>query len=76
MISALITDGASSRRYRSFDIGFAVGVILWLLLFIIGKIPLAEPFGQIARVVVYVVGALILISLLLGFVGHPIFNLR
>jgi hypothetical protein len=28
--SALITDGASSRRYRSFDIGFAVGIVLWL----------------------------------------------
>jgi hypothetical protein len=28
--SALISRGAPIRRYKSFDIGFAVGIILWL----------------------------------------------
>jgi hypothetical protein len=33
--SALITEGSPIRRYRSFDIGFAVGIILWLTVIIV-----------------------------------------
>jgi hypothetical protein len=33
--SALITEGSPIRRYRSFDIGFAVGVVLWLTVIIL-----------------------------------------
>jgi hypothetical protein len=33
--SALITEGAPIRRHRSFDIGFAVGVVLWLTVIIL-----------------------------------------
>lgn len=33
--SALITEGSPIRRYRSFDIGFAIGVILWLAVIIV-----------------------------------------
>jgi hypothetical protein len=33
--SALITEGSPIRRYKSFDIGFAVGIILWLTVIIL-----------------------------------------
>lgn len=33
--SALITDGNPIRRYKSFDIGFAIGVVLWLIVIIV-----------------------------------------
>lgn len=33
--SALISRGVPIRRYRSFDIGFAVGVVLWLTVIIL-----------------------------------------
>ncbi len=52
------------------------GLILWLLLFVIGLIPLPEPFKQIATVIVYVIAVIWLISLLLPFAGHsfPVFR--
>lgn len=33
--SALINRGVPVRRYRSFDIGFAIGVIIWLTVIIV-----------------------------------------
>ena len=42
------------------------GLIWWIL----GELPLPEPFGRIARVVVVVIGCIVLIYFLLGFVGH------
>lgn len=46
-----------------------VGVIIWLLLYMISAIPLPTPFNQIARTVIIVVGCLICILLLLQFAG-------
>jgi len=46
-----------------------VGVILWLLLYLIDTVPMPEPFHRVARVVIIVVGVLIIILLLLNFVG-------
>lgn len=45
-----------------------IGVVIWLALYIISVIPLPEPFGRVARVVIVVIGCLILIMLLLGMV--------
>ena len=49
-----------------------LGVILWLALYVISHVPMPEPFGTVARVVIMVVGCLILIVLLLNFLptGH------
>ena len=46
-----------------------VGLILWLLLYLVQTIPLPAPFNQVARVVIMVLGVLILIVLLLQFAG-------
>lgn len=46
-----------------------VGLILWLLMYIVDTVPLFEPFRQVARVIIMVIGALILIYLLLGMLG-------
>ena len=53
-----------------------VGGIVWLLLFIVGKVAPPEPFAKIITVIIYVVAALLLINLLLSFLGTPIFTLR
>jgi hypothetical protein len=53
-----------------------VGGIVWLLLFIVGKVGPPEPFAKIITIIIYVVAALLLINLLLGFLGTPIFTLR
>jgi hypothetical protein len=46
-----------------------LGVIVWLLLYLIDAVPVPEPFSRVARVAITVLGVLILILLLLQFVG-------
>jgi len=46
-----------------------IGVVIWLLLYLIDNVPLPDPFHRIARVVIMVVGVLVVILLLLQFVG-------
>lgn len=46
-----------------------LGLVCWLLLYIVEQLPLPAPFGQVARVVIIVVACLILILLLLQLVG-------
>jgi len=53
-----------------------VGGVFWLLLFLIDYVGLLEPFAKVAKIVVMVVGVILLINLLLGFAGHPLFSFR
>jgi len=53
-----------------------IGLVLWLVWWLIGFAGIPEPFNKVARVVVGLVAVLILISILLGFIGHPIFTLK
>jgi hypothetical protein len=46
-----------------------LGVVVWLLLWLIDYVPLPEPFNRVGRVLVIVVGVLILILLLLNLAG-------
>jgi hypothetical protein len=48
------------------------GAIFWLLNWLIDYVGLQEPFRKFAKVFLAVCAVLILISLLLGFLGHPI----
>jgi len=51
--------------------------VVWLLLFIVGKVSPPEPFAKIITTIIYVVAALILIVMLLSFVsGGPVISLR
>ncbi|MBR0916507.1 hypothetical protein [Bradyrhizobium japonicum] len=46
-----------------------VGLVIWLLRFLIDINPLGEPFRRVANIAVVVIGVLIMIMLLLNFVG-------
>ena len=46
-----------------------IGIILWLLRYLVSVIPMDEQFRTVANVVILVVGVLILILLLLNFAG-------
>jgi hypothetical protein len=46
-----------------------VGLILWLLNYLIDAVPLQEPFRRVAKVAIIVIGILIIILLLLNFLG-------
>ena len=53
-----------------------IGCIFGLLWWLIGYVGLPEPFNKVARVVLAVIAVLILINVLLGLVGTPMFRLR
>jgi len=46
-----------------------IGVVLWLLTYLLDVVPMPPQFKQVARVVIIVVGVLIAILVLLNFVG-------
>jgi hypothetical protein len=45
------------------------GILWWVVDFLIGNIPIQEPFSRFIRIAAVVIFALILISLLLNLVG-------
>lgn len=46
-----------------------LGLIVWLLHYLIDAIPLPEPFNRVAKAILLVVSVLIVIVLLLQFAG-------
>ena len=53
-----------------------IGCIFGLLWWLIGYVGLPEPFNKVARVVLAVLAVLLLINVLLGVAGTPLFKLR
>ena len=53
-----------------------VGGVVWLLLWIIGYVGIPEPFAKVAKIIIMVFAVLLLINLLLGFLGTPMFTIR
>lgn len=46
-----------------------IGLVCWLLWWLIGYVGLPEPFNKIARILIAVVAVIILIKILLGLTG-------
>lgn len=46
-----------------------IGVICWLLWWLIGYVALPEPFNKIARIIIAVVAVIFLIRILLSLTG-------
>lgn len=53
-----------------------LGLIAYLLWWLLQQVGLPEPFNKIARVVLAVVIVLVLINLLLSLIGHPLIRFR
>ncbi len=53
-----------------------VGLIFWCIWWFIGYVGIPEPFNKVVRVVMGLVALLIVINLLLGLVGSPMFTWR
>lgn len=54
-----------------------VGIIFGGLLWLVGKAPFIPDAGkQVITWIIYLVGALMIINLLLGLIGQPMFTLR
>lgn len=52
-----------------------IGLVFWLLWWLINYINPPEPFRKIANVVLAIAAVLVVISILLGIVGHPVLRL-
>ena len=46
-----------------------LGLVLWLLQYVINALPMFEPFRAIANVILVVIGVIALIFILLSIVG-------
>jgi hypothetical protein len=46
-----------------------LGLILWLLHYVVNALPLFEPFRQIANILITVIGVIALIFILLSLLG-------
>lgn len=51
-----------------------IGVIFYLLWWLLAYVALPDPFNKVARVILAVAAVVILINILLGIAGHPIFR--
>lgn len=49
-----------------------IGLIFWLLKWLISYVGLPAPFAKVANVLLALVAVLFIINLLLGFAGHPV----
>lgn len=52
-----------------------VGLVFWLLWWLVDYLALPAPFNKVARVILAVAAVFILISLLLSLVGYPIIRM-
>jgi len=50
------------------------GLILWVLWWAIGAVGLPQPFAKIATVVLVLITVIVLLNLLFGFTGTPLFR--
>ena len=46
-----------------------IGLVCWLILYVIDLLPLPAPFNQVARIIVIVIAVILLIRVLLSVSG-------
>jgi hypothetical protein len=49
-----------------------IGILLWILQYVINNVPALAPFRQMAQVVLVVIGGLLLIMVLLSLLGSGV----
>lgn len=48
-----------------------IGLIFWIIWWVVGYLGIPEPFNKVIRVVLVVAAAIVCIDFLLGMMGHP-----
>lgn len=73
---ALATGVISINGLLSLVLTFiVVGLIFWLVWWLLGVAGIPEPFNKVIRVVIAVIAVIVVINLLLGLIGQPFFRL-
>ncbi len=71
MNSLIIAAISSSALLNGLIYLLVAGIILGLLLWLIGKSPVPEPFKGVLTWIIYLVAVLLLINWLLSLIGRP-----
>jgi hypothetical protein len=50
-----------------------IGVVFWLLWWLLDYCKVPEPFNKVGRIILAVAAVLVLINILLGLAGRPLF---
>ena len=53
-----------------------VGLIFWCVWWFLGYVGVPEPFNKVLRVILGLIALIIVVNLLLGMVGSPLFSVR
>jgi hypothetical protein len=49
-----------------------MGVVFWLLWWLVGYCALPEPFNKICRIVLAIAAVIVIINVLMSLAGHPL----
>ena len=63
---------ASSKGFTLVEVLIVMGIIAWLLYFLIDYCNVPEPINKVLRVVLMILIVIVLINFLLSIVGHPL----
>lgn len=75
MIQSLMLALASSEALiNTMFFMIRVGLVFWLLFWLIGFVELPEPFSKVCKVILAVAAVLVLINIIMSMVGHPIYR--
>lgn len=56
--------------------GLIFGLLNYLIDYVIANFPTAAPFGKFAKIALMILAVLVLISVILSFMGHPVVRLH
>lgn len=75
MITSLLAAVSAGGLINALLYLIIIGLILWVIWWLIGYIGIPEPFNKVIRVLFAVIAAVIVINILLGLVGHGFIDL-
>lgn len=56
--------------------GLIFGLLNYLIDYVVTNFPTAAPFGKFAKIALMILAVLMLISVILSFMGHPVVAIR
>ena len=71
MLSLMLSQISGDAAVHGLIYLIVIGIVFWLLWWLLSYIALPEPFAKVARVILAVAAVIVLINILLGFAGHP-----
>jgi hypothetical protein len=71
-MNAIIAAISGDQIVRTLIYLVCVGVVFWLLWWLLQYCQVPEPFNKVGRIILALAAVVFLINLLLGLAGHPL----